>query len=147
MGQLVSLLVLSLRSRGEQALHDTRRASDGASFHAANLSHLDPHGGGPHLCRRMYDCCTLIYLLQRRNAHVAATSCGVRKQTVEHSGPTAPLGAPRQPVITKTALLASLSGTVGDPLRSSPKSLLTIQATELVGRVTDFSPLPLVGLP
>ena len=45
MGQLVSLLVLSLRSRGEQALHDTRRASDGASFHAANLRHVDPHGG------------------------------------------------------------------------------------------------------
>ena len=32
-----------VRAAAQHALHNTRRASDGASFHAANLSHLDPH--------------------------------------------------------------------------------------------------------
>ena len=66
MGQLVSLLVLSLRSRGEQALHDTRRASDGASFHAANLGHLDPPGGGPPSCQAMCEYYTLDSFFHRR---------------------------------------------------------------------------------
>ena len=34
-----------LRAAAQHALHNTRRASDGASFHAANLRHVDPHGG------------------------------------------------------------------------------------------------------
>ena len=36
-----------VRAAAQQPLHDVRRARDGASFHAANLGHLDPYGGGP----------------------------------------------------------------------------------------------------
>jgi hypothetical protein len=50
----------------------------------------------------MYNCYTLIFL-QRKNAHVPATSREMRKQAVEHSGPTPPLGAPWQPVVTKNS--------------------------------------------
>jgi len=82
MGQLVSLLVLSLRSRGEQALHDTRRASDGASFHAANLGHLDPHGGGPHSCQRMRDLYTLV-ICEKDTATL-------RRNRLDHHHPACP---------------------------------------------------------
>ena len=65
-----------------------------------------PHTKAGHVQpEEMYNCYTLIFL-QRKNAHVAATSREVKKQAVEHSGPTPPLGAPRQPVVTKTALFA-----------------------------------------